>query len=125
VSNSTSPKYGTERGLRKLRGLVDVVCHLDGGVVGIHHVERDDGVDLQRDVVARDDVLRRNLEHILAQGDADNLIEWPEDQNDARPLGHRQRMAQAEDYAALVFAENLDGIENIQDNDGKENQDRG
>ena len=68
-------QHRAQRGLRELRGLVNVVGHLDGGVVGVDHVERDHRVHLEGDVVAGDDVLGRNFEHFLAQGDADHLLE--------------------------------------------------
>ena len=98
----------TQRGLGKLGGLVDVVGHLDGGGVGVHHVERDHGVHLEGDVVAGDHVLGRNLEHILTQRDAHHLVKGPEDQDDAGPLGGGQGAAQPENHPALVLAENLD-----------------
>ena len=101
-------EYRAQGCLGELRGLVDVVRDLDYGAGGVEDAQRDDGVDLDGDVVAGDDVLRRNLEHFLPQGDANHLIEWAEDEDDAGAFGLRQDPAEAEDDAALIFAENLD-----------------
>jgi hypothetical protein len=117
-------QHRAQRGLRKLRGLVDVVGHLDGGVVGVDHVERDHGVHLEGDVVAGDHVLRGNLQHLLAQRDAHHLVEGPEDQMMPGPFGRRAGRGPGEDDAALVLAEDLDGVEQVEDDDGDENQNR-
>jgi hypothetical protein len=116
---------GTQRSLCKLRGLVDVVSDLDGGVVGIDDVERDDGVHFERDVVAGDNVLRRHFEHVLAERDADHLIEGTEDEDDSRPLGHGQSAAQTEDDTALIFAQDLDGVEQIENDNSDDDENRG
>ena len=78
---------GAEGGLGELRGLVDVVGDLDDGLGGVDDAEGDDGVDLEGDVVAGDDVLRRDLHGLLAEADADDLVEGAEDQDDAGALG--------------------------------------
>ena len=113
-----------QRGLRQLRGLVDVVGHLDGRVVGADHIERDHGVHLDGDVVAGDHVLRGNLQHILAQADAHHLLEGAEDKDDAGAVRLGRDAAQGEDDPALVLAQNLDAVENIQDDDGDKDQNR-
>src|SRR5208337_4043724 len=115
-------QHGAQRGLGKLRGLVDVVGDLDGGVVGIHHVQRYHRVHLQGDVVAGDDVLGRNLEHLLAQREAHHLVDGPENQDDARPLWRSQNAAQTENHSALILLQDLDGVEQVEDNDGDYDQ---
>jgi hypothetical protein len=115
-------KHGTQCGLRKLRGLVDVVGDLDDGPGGVETRKRDDRIDLQRDVVAGDDVLRRNFEDFLAERDPDDLIERAKDEDDTRPFGLRQHLAEPEDDAALIFAKNNDRAKEIQDKDDKEDQ---
>ena len=77
----------------------------------------DDRVYLQRDVVARDDVLRRNLERFLPQRDAHHAVDRREDQDDAGPLRLGKQAAEAEDYAALVLGQDLDRAEDVENND--------
>src|SRR5271163_5078749 len=88
---------GAQGGLRKLRGLVDVVGYLDDGLGGIDDAEGDDGVDLEGDVVAGDDVLRGDFHRLLTETDANHLVEWAEDPDDARPLGCLFYATQTED----------------------------
>src|SRR5438309_2301595 len=47
-----------------------VVLHLRKGQVGVHHAEITNGVYFHGDVVARDDVLRRNVERLNPHVDA-------------------------------------------------------
>jgi hypothetical protein len=54
-----------KRGLRVERRRHVVVGDFDHGVDRIHHVEVDDRVDLDRDVVFGDDLLRR---HVVSDG---------------------------------------------------------
>src|SRR5438105_11051787 len=58
---------GAERGLSKLRCLIAVIDHLDHRPPRLDDAQKDDGVHLQRHVVARDDVLWRHFERFLAQ----------------------------------------------------------
>ena len=69
------------------RGLVDVVGDLDDGLDGVDDAEGDDGVDLEGDVVAGDDVLGWDLHGLLTEGDADDLVERAEDEDDTGTLG--------------------------------------
>ena len=62
----------------------------------------------------RDDVLRRDFQRIDAQRNAHDAVDGREDQDDARPFGLVQQAAQAEDHAALVLAQNLDGAQQVQ-----------
>src|SRR5579871_1393241 len=117
-------KHGAKGCLRELRGLVNVVRHLDSGSVRIDNVEGDDRIHFDGDVIARDDVLGRHFEHLLAKGDANHLVEGTENQNDTRPLGSWERSAEAEDDGAFVVAKDLDRVEQIKSNDQDENQKR-
>jgi hypothetical protein len=56
-----------ERGLSELRGGVQVVLHLRKREIRVHHAEITDRVHLYGHVVARDDVLRRNVERLDSQ----------------------------------------------------------
>src|SRR6202035_3944200 len=72
---------GAEGGLGDLRGLVDVVGDFDDGLDRVDDAKGDDGVDLEGDVVAGDDVLRRDFHGLLTEGDADDGVDGAEDQN--------------------------------------------
>ena len=64
-------EHAAQRRLRELRGGVEVVLDLDDRAWrGSIDAEVDDRVDLHRDVVARDDVLRRHVVHHRAQAHA-------------------------------------------------------
>ena len=75
-----------ECGLGELRRLVAVVEDFDHRAPRLDHAKEDDRVHLQRDVVARDDVLRRDLECFLPQRDANHAVDRREDQKDSRPF---------------------------------------
>src|SRR5450631_3169049 len=115
-------EYRTKGCLGKLGGLIDVVRDLNYGAGGIKDAQGDDGVDLDCHVIASDDVLGRNLEDLLPEGDANHGIEWAEYKDEAGSLGLRQDPAQAEDNAALIFPEYFDGVDEIQDYDRDNNQ---
>src|SRR5262249_27636395 len=110
-------QHGTKSGLGKLLGLPVVVLHLDYGLRGIDHPPINDGIDLQSNVVAGDDVLRGDLQSLLAEIDANHAVDGGKNQNDARSLGVRQQAAQPEDHAALILAQDLDGINDVQQKD--------
>ncbi len=117
---------GAEGGLGELRGLVDVVGDLNDGLGGIDDAEHDDGVDLERDIVAGDDVLRRNFHGLLTQRDADDLVYRPEDEDDSGTGGGLLDAAETEDHGTLVLLEDVDGADQIEDDDcyGEEKRDR-
>ncbi len=64
-----------------------IVGDLDDGLGGIDDAEHDDGVDLEGNVVAGDDVLRWDLHGLLPEAHADDLVDGAEDEDDARALG--------------------------------------
>jgi hypothetical protein len=72
------------------------------------HVEVADGVDAGGDVVARDHVLRGDVEGDRAQVNADHAVDDRYQQDQSGPLLADQA-AEAEDDAALVLAQNADG----------------
>src|ERR1700722_7903290 len=111
-------QHRSQRGLCKLRGLVNVVRYFDDGLVRIDHAQKNYRVHFQRDVVAGNDVLWRNLQRLLPQRYAHDAIKRCEYKGHAWPLRLRQQPSEAKDYAALIFRQNLDGTEQInQDND--------
>jgi len=107
--------------LGELGGLVDVVCDLDDGFGGVDDAQGDNGVHLEGDVVLGDDVLGRDLHGFLTERDADDLVERAEDEDDAGALGGRDA-AEAEDDAPLVFFEDFDGVDDVENDDGDDDE---
>ena len=54
---------GAQRGLRQLAGRGQKVRDLDDRSLRVDDAEVEDGVDFDRDIVARDHVLRRHVLH--------------------------------------------------------------
>ena len=117
-------QHGPERRLGKLGGLVDVIGDVDDGVNGIDDAERDDRVDLQGDVVARDDVLRRNLHGLLAQAHADNRLHGGKDEDESGAGGLLADAPKLEDDGTLILLEDFDGVEQVQDDDDGNDEER-
>ena len=118
-------KNGAQRRLGELRGLIHVVGDFDHRFVRIDDPQKDDGVDLQGDVVASDDVLRRDFERFLAERDAHHAVHRHEDQDYARTLRRSQQAPEAEDHATLIFRKDLDGTQEVNDEDDDGNRDYG
>src|SRR3989442_3056362 len=77
-------------------------------MVWVDDQEIDDGVDLDRDVVVGDDLLRRHLEGDRAQIDLDQAVDAEgDDQAQPRAL-QRQQAAQPEEDAAFVLVDDPD-----------------
>ena len=73
----------SQRGLRKLHRAVEIVADLGHRARRIDHAKVQHGADLDRDVVARDDVLRRDVEGHRAQIDAHRALEDRDDEDNA------------------------------------------
>jgi hypothetical protein len=115
---------GAEGCLGELRSLVDVVGDLDDCLDRIDDTQGDDGVDLEGDVVAGDDVLGRDFHGLLAERDADHLFEGAEDEDDAGASRIVADAAETEDDGAFVLLEYLDGIQEIEQDDEYGDEDR-
>src|SRR4051812_28578462 len=115
-------QYRAQRRLRELRGLVQIILHLDHGLCRIDNAQEDHSVHLQRDVIARDYVLRRNFERFLLERDAHDAIDRSENQDEPRSLGFGKDPTEAEDHATLVLRQDLNGIEDVNDEDGDWNK---
>src|SRR5206468_11928032 len=76
----------------------------------------DHRIDPHRDVVARDHVLRWDVEHAGAQVDADHLLDDRNEDYEAGAL-HLPEPAQHEDHGALIFPQDAERIEQDDDND--------
>src|SRR4029077_3140772 len=80
---------GAQSSLRELRSLVNVVGNLNHSLARLNHAQENDGVNLQRDIVASDDVLRGDFQCFLTERDANHAIDGGEDKDEARSLGLR------------------------------------
>src|SRR5580704_8942884 len=115
---------GAKRRLRELRSLIDVVRDFHDRLIGIDHAQKNYSVYFERDVVASDDVLRRNFKGFLAQGDPHHPINRRKNQGYAGALGRTQKPAKPKDDAPFILRENLDRADEIErddeDNDSAE-----
>ena len=117
-------QHAPQRRLGELRRRVVEVLDFDDRPPRIDHAEVQDRVHLDRDVVARDHVLRRHVEHDRPQADLDHAIDRREDENDAGALRLRQQLAEAEDDAALVFGQDLDRADEVEHDDERDDEQR-
>jgi hypothetical protein len=97
-----------QRGLGDLRGGFQVALDVHDGVDRIDDPEVGDGVDARRHVVARDDLLRRNVQGDGPQVDAHHAIDDRDEQDEPGALG-AQQPAEPEDHPPLVLAQDADG----------------
>src|SRR5687767_4254843 len=100
-------QHGPQGGLRELAGGLEEVRHLDDGVARVDDAEVDHRVHFHRDVVARDDVLRRHVEHARAQVHAHELLDARDDHDQPR-AEHALETSQEKHHRALVLAQDLD-----------------
>ena len=101
-----------------------VVGDLGHGVLGVQHAEVQDGAHPDRDVVAGDDFLGRDLQGDDAQVDLHHPVDERDDEEQARPLGADQA-AEPEDDAALVLLDDLDrGADDRQHDDEQDDRRR-
>src|SRR4249919_761351 len=114
------PQHRAQRGLRELAGGFVEVFYVDDRLLRIDHAEVHDGIDLHRDVVARDHILGRHIHDDGAQVDTHHLLHDGNQQDQARSL-HLPESPQLEHHAAFVLAQDLDRTEE----DGGEQYDRG
>src|SRR6185312_11804242 len=104
-------EHGPQRGLRKHVGSRKIVLDVDNRPLGIDDIEIQHGIDLHRDVVARDDVLARDLDDLNAQIDPYHLLKEGDQQDEARspdPL----EAPKGKDDGTFILAQNLHRHEN-------------
>jgi hypothetical protein len=102
-------EYRAQRRLRQLARRFEDVGDANDRFLGIDDAEIDDRVDSHRDVVPRNDVLRRHVEHDDAQVDLDHLLQTGNQDDESGPLDLLEA-AQEEHDAALVFLEDLERV---------------
>src|SRR5260370_191319 len=108
-------------GLRELRSCIGVILHLGERQVGVHHAEVAYRIDLHRNVVARNNVLRRNVERFDSHVDAVERFNRPEHQPEAGILSLGNQAAKSQHHAAFPF---LDDVNRIPKPDERESDDQ-
>ena len=100
-------QHRAQRRLREVARRRIVLLDLDHRLGRIDDAKVDDRIDFYRDVVARDHVLRRYVHHDRAQVDAHPLLDYWNDEDQARTFDLPEP-AEHEYDAALVLAQNLE-----------------
>ena len=109
-------QHRAQRGLGKLRSLVDVIRNFHDRLVRLNHAQKNDGIHFQRDVVAGDDVLWRNFS-ASCRSDTRTIRSMGANTRITPGPFAAQQPSQAKDHAALVFGQNFDGTEKINEDD--------
>src|SRR5690606_29316212 len=106
-------EHRAQRGLGELAGGFVVALDVDDRFLRIDHAEIHHRVDLHRHVVARDQVLRRDVHDDGAHVHPLHGLQHRDQEDQARPLDLPEP-AELEHHRALVFAQDLDGTEDRQ-----------
>src|SRR5688572_3145116 len=101
-------QHRAQRGLRELAGRFEWIHNLDDGLARIHDPEIDNSVDFDRDVVARDDILLRHVQHDRAQVHPNHLLDDRPYQDESWPLDAIET-AKKENNPSLVLAQHVYG----------------
>src|SRR5262249_3000982 len=109
-------EHGAQRSLRELAGRFSEMLDLDDRLLRIDHAEIDHRTDPHRDVVARDHVLWRDIEHAGAQVETDHLLDDWSDDHKAGAL-HLPQSSQHEDDGALILSQDAERIEQDDEDD--------
>ena len=102
-----------QRRLRELRSRKKEIFHFDNRLLRLHDPEIHHGVDLDRNVVLRNDILRMNVEDDGPQAHLNHPVDNRDEEDHTRPLG-ADEAAKAENYAPLILPKYADSI---RDND--------
>ena len=103
--------------LRELARRVVVVLDLDDRATWVHDPEVHDGVDFDRHVVPRDDVLWRNVVNHRPQGDPHHSVDDGNQQEKPRTVVDRPQPPQTEDHPALVLGQDSNGADQNEQNE--------
>ena len=107
-------------GLRDERSRLPEVLDLDHGGDRVHDAEIDDRIHGGGHVVAGHDLLLGDVDGDDAQVHLDHAVHDRDEDDQARPFGAEQ-FAEPEDDAALVFAQDADGL---RQDDGRQDDER-
>ena len=96
-----------QRGLRQLLDGVAIILQFHERLLRADHAEINNGIHLQRNVIAGNDVLRGHIPGHHAQGNPHQLIDRPEDEDQSRPFITALKPSQAEDHRPLIFPQHV------------------
>src|SRR2546428_502846 len=96
--------------LCQLLDLIAKILKLHDGLLRVHDAVENDGVHFHRNVVPRDDVLRRHIPGYDTERNLHDLVNGPEDQDDARSFVLTQDPPQAEDHRALILPQDVQAL---------------
>ena len=97
-------EHGAQRGLRQLAGGGEEIFDLDDGLLRIEHAEIQHRVNLNRNVVAGNHILRRHIENHGAQVDPNHLLHH-RNQQDQPWAFDLPETPELEYHPALVFTQ--------------------
>ena len=100
-------QHRAQRRLREVARRRIVLLDLDHRLSRIDDAKVNDRIDFYGDVVTRDHILRRHIHHDRAQVDAHPLLDYWNDEDQARTFDLPEP-AEHEHDAALVLAQNLE-----------------
>src|SRR2546426_5014544 len=107
-------EHAPERRLRGRRAAVEIVLYGDHRPLRVHDAEVDDRADLERDVIARDHVLGRDVEGHRLEAHPDHLVDERHEQDEPRAVAlaagvedRPRAAAEPEDDGPLVLAKDL------------------
>lgn len=82
---------------------VEVVFYGDNGFDGVHHLEEKDGVHMDADIIAGDDILGGDIQGVGLEADFANGVNGPENEDDAGAFCVAENAPETEDNTALIF----------------------
>src|SRR5690606_37077173 len=101
-------QHRAQGGLGQLAGGLDKVFDLDDRTLRVDDAKIDDRIHFHRNIVVRNHVLRRDVEHDRPQVRAHHLLDDRNEDDQSRAF-HAGETAQSEDDPSLIFAKNLYG----------------
>lgn len=116
------PQHSTQGGLSEHIGGGKVVLNLDDSAFGVHHVEIEYGVNLHRNVVARDHVLGGYFDDLNSQIHSYHFLKERNQQHEAGPLDPL-KPAERKDDGPLILAQDPHAGPNY--DKGEEQESRG
>src|SRR5262245_6485800 len=111
-----------QRGLRQLASRSEIIENLNHRALGVDDAEIDDGVHLDRDVVARNHVLGWHLVDDDAKINPHHLLDQRNEKEETRSLGARVASEREHD-AALVFTQDPNRREQDDHDEDRQNGD--
>ena len=113
-------EHGTQCGLGQLANVFEITLNLDNRLFRVNHAKIDDCVDLDGNIIFRNDILGRHVHDNDPKIDPLYLLDY-RDHDDQPRAFHFPETPELENDPALVFTQDLDGIDD--DADAEEEED--